>query len=73
MIIVYIDNKGENMKIVLTQTQISAIMRAFELFLPDSNDFDSYNQYVRLCRKFRVKIMIDRKAVKYIYNPYTEE
>jgi len=61
------------MKIVLTQTQIRAIIRAFELFLPDSNDFDSYNQYVRLCRKFRVKIMIDRKAVKYIYNPYTEE
>ena len=61
------------MKIVLTQTQIRAIMRAFELFLPDSNDFDSYNQYLRLCRKFRVKIMINRKDVKYIYNPYREE
>ena len=59
------------MKIVLTQTQIRAIMRAFELFLPDSNDFDSYNQYLRLCRKFRVKIMINRKDVKYIYSPYT--
>jgi len=59
------------MKIVLTQTQIRAIMRAFELFLPDSNDFDSYNQYVRLCRKFRVKIMINKKDVKYIYSPYT--
>jgi len=59
------------MKIVLTQTQISAIIRAFELFLPDSNDFNSYNQYVRLCRKFRVKIMINRKDVKYIYSPYT--
>ena len=46
-------------------------MRAFELFLPDSNDFDSYNQYLRLCRKFRVKIMINRKDVKYIYSPYT--
>jgi len=59
------------MKIVLTQTQIRAIMRAFELYLPDSNDFDSYNQYLRLCRKFRVHNIIDRKDVKYIYCPYT--
>ena len=57
------------MKIVLTQTQIRAIMRAFELFLPDSNDFDSYNQYVRLCRKFRVYTILDRKDVRRVREP----
>ena len=58
------------MKIVLTQTQIRAIIGAFELYLPDSNDFNGYNQYLRLCKKFRVYTILDRKDVKYIYSPY---